>query len=218
MFQIYSKLLKYVNRRDSLELILNLNQQEIRFSGRVLDTPTETTVELEVPHSLRNFLLPLENMPLVIIGRWSAIGIIEVAGTLIEATQALNHLSIIITPGKELKQVQRRQYFRLPLLRPLHLLDSTQSIMKGYTQDVSAGGLRCILGESLNIGSVINVSFELNKQPIELKGTILDTSKSPEEENQYIHRIEFTHITEKSRSQLLSSIFTEQSRIKRIRI
>lgn len=143
-------------------------------------------------------------------------GILEMNGRILQCKRTGDTSTLVVELIEDVCQTQRRQYFRLPILRDVQLAISGEGYLDGLTQNISAGGIRCILPMRPREGAKIKVKLDLNKESFELTGEILETMVFDEPSQRFIIRIRFIDPTEKDRSRLISYIFGEQSRQKRM--
>ncbi len=144
-----------------------------------------------------------------------AAGILEMSGRIIESSRAGIATTLVVELSEDILQIQRRQDYRLPLLREIRLGNSGDGYFNGLTQNISAGGLRCIIPTRMRPGTRIGVKLELGQETLELSGEVLETFEFDETAQRHIFRIRFLDIPEKIRSRLTAYIFSEQSRQKR---
>lgn len=143
-------------------------------------------------------------------------GILEMDGRIIQSTRTGNTSVLVVELMADVHQTQRRQYYRLPILRDVRLGNSGDGYFNGVTQNISAGGLRCVLPTRLRAGAHITVKLELSQEAFELKGEVLDAMEFDEQSRRYVLRIRFTDTSEKDRTRLIAYIFSEQGRQKKI--
>jgi len=142
-------------------------------------------------------------------------GILEMSGRIIRSTRTGSATTLVVELSEDIHQTQRRQDYRLPILREIRLGNSGEGYFNGLTQNISAGGLRCILPTRMRPGTRISVKLELDQEILELSGEVLETLEFDEKSQRYIFRIRFLDISEKIRSKLTAYIFSEQSRQKK---
>lgn len=141
-----------------------------------------------------------------------AAGILEMNGRIIESSRTGADITLVVALSENIHQIQRRQDYRLPLLREIRLGNSGIGYYDGLTQNISAGGLRCILPTRMRPGTRIGLKVELSRETLELEGEVLETFEFDEELQRHIFRIRFVDVPEKIRSRLTAYIFSEQSR------
>jgi len=139
-------------------------------------------------------------------------GILEMSGKIVQSTRTGSTTILVIELIDNIQQTQRRQYYRLPILRDVRLGNSGDGFFDGVTQNISAGGIRCILPIKIRTGAQITVKLELNREPFELKGEVLEALEFDENTQRFMLRVRFIGTSEKDRSKLISYIFSEQSR------
>jgi len=139
-------------------------------------------------------------------------GILEMAGRILRCAATENTLVLVVELSDEIRQQQRRQFFRLPILREVHMGLQGDAPHIGVTQNISAGGLRCVYPEHLRVGAPITVSLELGHELFQLSGEVLESSAVDDTLQRFILRVRFTDVPEKEQTRLMALLFREQSR------
>lgn len=152
------------------------------------------------------------NSPIKLTASKNSAGILKMRGTIIRSSQTGNVTTLVVELAPDIQQTQRRQDYRLPILRDVRLGNGGEGYYDGLIQNISAGGIRCILPTRMRAGTKINLKLELNQECFDLGGEVLESIEINEEAQRFILRIRFIDISEKIRSRLTSHIFIEQSR------
>lgn len=139
-------------------------------------------------------------------------GMLEMDGYLVRCTASDSTLLLVVELTEDIRQHQRRQFFRLPILREIHLGLKGDNPGIGMTQNISAGGLRCVYGGHLRVGASVAVRLELNRELFELSGEVLESALADDTGQNHVLRIRFTEVSEKEQQRLISLLFREQSR------
>lgn len=213
------KIKKLFQTGDSLELhieglkqgkvILKSSLKEFLDSGRLIvlaDSNTESKLDLKDP-----------NIDIKLSTNKDSAGIIKINATIKEFSESNDNFTLLIELGDEIEQTQRRQHYRLPVLKDVKLGLQGDNLYDGFTQNISAGGVKCIFPIRIRPGAQIKLMMELDSKEFEITGKVLDSIEFNENKNNYVLRIEFIDLNEKLKSKLVSYIFHEQSRQNRIK-
>lgn len=204
---------------DSLELhieglkqgkvVLQSSLKEFLDSGRLIimaDSNNEMNLDLKDP-----------NLDIKVTTNKDSAGIIKIKGTIKELSENEDTFTLLVELGDEIEQTQRRQHYRLPVLKDIKIGLQGDGYYEGVTQNISAGGIKCIFPVRIRPGAQIKLMLELDSELFEVTGKVLDSIVFNEEKESYILRIEFIDVNEKVKSKLVSFIFHEQSRHNRIK-
>lgn len=210
-----NRLKNLLNAGDRLELHIDGEDG----SDLTLETSLEALIDndkliiLANIHSAYGSLRAQESITLV--ANKDSAGILEMSGKIVQRSLAGNSSILVVELVDDVQQTQRRQYYRLPILRDVRLGNSGEGYFDGLTQNISAGGLRCILPQRIRAGAQIKVKLELGQTPFELTGEVLEANAFDEENSRFLLRIRFIDTSEKDRARLISYIFSEQGRQKK---
>lgn len=161
-------------------------------------------------------------------------GIYRGIGTIIERGKENNFYYLIAKFKNDFRKVQRRKYFRLDCLLPFEFKKETEddfeldfSIEKmnesnepdvlqdeGYTNDISAGGIRFVAKSRLENQDEISVTillpFHEGEKTLQLKAIVLDREIVADFPVKYSYRAEFLDIEEQTREEIIRFIFQQQ--------
>jgi c-di-GMP-binding flagellar brake protein YcgR len=139
-----------------------------------------------------------------------------------EIRDNMEYLKIMIEG--DIEKIQRRRYFRLEFVIPVRYrvldLESKQSnalFKKGFTRDISGGGLCINIKEKLKKNDLIECELGIMEdETINCKGIIVRTDKKIIE-NRIIYRtaISINDIDEKKREKLVKYIFDKQRKLRK---
>ncbi len=184
--------------RVSLESSLDevLNQNELKLQTQLPSIPmkalSQKTVEL--------------------VTKKDATGIIRIKGKIKSLDYDGAFAEMTIELDDDIEQMQRRAFYRLPILRDITVLSDQATKVVGMTQNISAGGLKCLISSTFSVGELIHLSMDLGKDTYQFKARILQSSPVDQSDSKCMVRVEFLNISEKQRSKLLAYIFQEQSK------
>ncbi|WP_129722479.1 flagellar brake protein [Xylanivirga thermophila] len=129
-----------------------------------------------------------------------------------------------ISPKSNIIKSQRRNFYRLKTTAPISifLLDQygeplDNGPVKGTTIDISGGGVKVLLNQEINKGSLINCQISLHDdRQIVVKGKVLRCNKVIEDSiEKYKIGICFLNISEMNRDSIVQYIFQQQMRLRR---
>lgn len=203
------KLNKVLKRGDNL--IITYNRREINcvFDVAGDDQVFEVTSHL-AKHQLR-FRVG-DNVMLTTVKE--GIGIIKAEVYIKNIVSLEKGVIITLDIQDYIKHIQRREFFRLNVIREIGVSNEENDELKGITQNVSAGGIKCILSKALDKGKPVQISFSLYDDHFELLGVVLDSQ--PHTYNKYTVRIKFTNTDQKIRQRLISNIFKIQAKSEKV--
>lgn len=121
---------------------------------------------------------------------------------------SLSTLEIVKT--SEFTQIQRRNYFRLPLITNLELLHDNKKY-EMLTKDLSGNGIKGYVSTKLPADSEGILFLNTGEKTLELKYKIIECNPDPEHSYRYEMRASFINIKGSQLSQLLKFIFSKQS-------
>ncbi|MCD5413643.1 MAG: flagellar brake protein [Clostridiales bacterium] len=116
-----------------------------------------------------------------------------------------------VKPISEPIVVQRRQYFRIDMLKNVTVkeLESDKEV-KCYTKNISGGGIKLICNKKIQAGKVIECKLFLKEgYMVTAVGKIITTKKSIDE-TKYELSVEFENISDSTRNNIVSYIFEFQ--------
>lgn len=210
------RLKNLLNTGDRIELYMD----EEKGTSLVLEASFEALIDndkLVIQATVYNAHKSLRsNHAIRLVANKDSAGILEMSGKIIQSTHSGDTSVFVVELAEDIHQTQRRQYFRLSLLKDVRLGNSGEGYFDGVTQNISAGGIRCILPMRMRAGAKITVRLELNQEPFELTGEVLEAMEFDENTRRFVLRIRFIDTSEKDRAKLISYIFSEQSRQKKM--
>ncbi|WP_346913537.1 PilZ domain-containing protein [Clostridium sp.] len=128
-----------------------------------------------------------------------------------------NIAMIILERESELKKVQRRDYVRIPFMNKVKYLPIdkyNESMLRdiencdyreGQTLDLSGGGIRIKVKESLNLGQLVMLNTKINNEDILALGKIVRDEN--QNKNEHIYGVKFKYIDAKIRESIIQFIF-----------
>lgn len=127
---------------------------------------------------------------------------------------------IIMDVITELKKVQRRDFVRIPFLNQLRYLPIDKynenvlhdldhcSFLSGNSMDLSGGGMRIKISESMNLGQLMVVKTVIgNNAVLAICEVVRTEGVNIGKEREYIYGIKFKYIDSKVREDIIGFIF-----------
>lgn len=133
--------------------------------------------------------------------------------------------TIIITYPKEKERIQRREYFRVGIQRPIDLYyndGQKDNTMNGKTIDISGGGVRFWTQNHVRAGFMAEITMHMQDlcnwhEPVKAKGRILYTKPHDSRfttKPGYISVLKFAEIGPKDRQLIMKTCFNVQIEMK----
>ncbi|MEG1256033.1 flagellar brake domain-containing protein [Clostridium sp.] len=124
---------------------------------------------------------------------------------------------IVISKKSELEKIQRRDFVRIPFIneigyaiidkyneRMLHDIEKVD-YKSGKSLDLSGGGMRIKIKESLNLNQLIMIKTEVNNKPVLALGKVARIENSQGDE--HVYGMAFKYIDNKVREEIIKFIF-----------
>lgn len=122
-------------------------------------------------------------------------------------------LLIVLKPDK-IKQIQRRQWVRLPVRLPICFQSEQPDapVYKGETIDISGGGALFKSDRAFERGQMLNIVLELpDREPVCCKSTVLRVVKEYKAKEEYCKIVvEYDDINDGQRDRIMNYIFEKQ--------
>lgn len=142
-------------------------------------------------------------------------GIVELKSRVLKRVKIRSISTIVFEVISEPLFIQRREFFRLKILKDLTISYGDGSSIKLMTKEISAGGLSGLVvdfGELL-VGQKVVVTIDIGSQKINLLGEVLYCAPFKDSIRRFEYRIKFIDVSEKTRRLLLNYIFSEQRKL-----
>jgi len=69
--------------------------------------------------------------------------------------------------------IDRRRFIRVEFPFTIHIYQPQQLAISAYTEDISEGGVKVTIKESLSIGAMVELEIYVREEPINCKGKII---------------------------------------------
>ncbi|WP_053957418.1 flagellar brake protein [Inediibacterium massiliense] len=114
-------------------------------------------------------------------------------------------------------RIQRRDFYRLAVVLSgkLTIKEKGRGEKIAFlTKDISGGGLRAIIKEEIEKGSIVEIDLLIDEKLVFARGEILRCISSDETKGDYDIGIAFKEIDEKDREQIISFIFETERKMR----
>ncbi|OPJ57108.1 flagellar brake protein [Alkalithermobacter paradoxus] len=114
----------------------------------------------------------------------------------------------------EIKKIQRRDYFRLEISIPIELYDLGDNLIsKGYTKDISGGGISAILDRKIQNNIYVYCKIDIDNKKYKLHSKIVRSGIYEKNTDLFEIGISFEKIDNKERNNIVGFIFKEQRKL-----
>jgi len=114
----------------------------------------------------------------------------------------------------DVERVQMRSYVRFEVLLDVRLMiidEDNAKPISTITKDISAGGLRVMMGTPLPVGTQLDIAFNLDEENVvEAKGEVVRIIRPKADHDKYAVAIRYSQIDEKVRGKVIKFIFKKQ--------
>ncbi len=159
-----------------------------------------------------NFSNPINrlyNGPIHLTAYHNEMGIFKMSGRKTTYTTEANYTYIGVKISKNYKVIQRRQYFRLKLLREVELVSLNGHAIKGLTNNISAGGIKFVVPLDILTGAKFTINFELGDSEYSYQAICLGNALSVDGRSHVI-RAKFIELEDRDRQNIISGMFSLQ--------
>ncbi|MCK8058624.1 MULTISPECIES: flagellar brake protein [unclassified Fusibacter] len=153
------------------------------------------------------------NKPVSLTTQKETTGILNMNGHITQVDRNGNEVVLVVSLSDNIEQTQRREDFRLPILREVKIAALGDQVLEGVTQNISAGGMRCMIQTPIEEGQTLDIIVTLDLFEYTFKGRVLETINH-ENQASFILRIAFEELSPVEKKKLVAFIFSEQSRQK----
>ena len=122
-------------------------------------------------------------------------------------------VTFVLEPTSSIERIQRRNYYRLPIVLPCVLKKQENDKVVEYScvsKDLSGGGIKLICKQEINLDENIVVTIKIHEeQMIAIKGKVIRVVKGFED-NSYEISVEFKNVEGNHLDQIIAFIFEKQ--------
>lgn len=115
-----------------------------------------------------------------------------------------------LVPSSDAEELQRRESFRLPIMRTLAYYHN-DNFGEILTRDLSAGGVRGVINERFEVNDELIVDLDLDEEVIELRAVVVSCELMDGYFNKFDVRMSFKDVTNAQQSQLINYLFGKQA-------
>jgi len=210
---------------------LPINKPEIEdYASKIIDIEGDDIIHILNPMLEGQIrLIPLGAVIDVIVYRNDAVGgIVSFTGEVVNRVESnINFIKVKII--SKLKKIQRREFYRLPIITKVHIrkllidstselnLDDSQKYDVGVTKDLSGGGMSVASNLIVDKDDIVAVKIFVDNNEVNFifaHGKVLRTQLIDTSAYKYEIGIQFESITETARENLIQYIFVEQRKLR----
>ncbi len=172
----------------------------------------EVIDENELLVCIANFINPINRLYKGIIhltAYHNEMGIFKMSGRKTSYTIEKNYTYIGVKILKNYKVIQRRQYFRLKLLREIELVSQNGYAIKGLTNNISAGGIKFVVPLDILTGAKFTINFNLDDSEYSYLAICLGNTLSNDGRSHMI-RAKFLDLDDRDRQSIIAGMFSLQ--------
>lgn len=122
----------------------------------------------------------------------------------------------VIEVPSNVERIQQRSFVRIDVALPSEVSlvgnDETDDkiVFETITKDISGGGARLILNQSIEDGTKLSMTIKLPDENILVNGEVIRSEKPDADRNLFWVGVKFTDINEPARNKLIKFIFKKQ--------
>ncbi|KXZ39788.1 c-di-GMP-binding flagellar brake protein YcgR, contains PilZNR and PilZ domains [Alkalithermobacter thermoalcaliphilus JW-YL-7 = DSM 7308] len=121
---------------------------------------------------------------------------------------------LIVKRVSDIKKIQRRNYFRLDISLPVDIYDlEKQLILRGYTKDISGGGISLLSNKTISKNSIIFCKINIENNIYNIKSKVVRSGIWEKNPDMFEIGLSFIEITDKERNEIVGFIFKEQRKL-----
>lgn len=184
------------------------NGKKVEYVSQVEEIVGEKNIKIAVPIKNHQLVTIMNGTVLEIIYNFEKLGVFSFKGKVISKYKEKipTMLIEIISP---VKKSQRRNFFRLELIIPVQIKRIEDIIYeKGFTKDLSGGGVKIHTEMKLDLDESIKIEFSLGENAFSLEALVKNIKKS--EESGYEISLEFTDMSDIDRNDIIGYLFEQQ--------
>lgn len=124
----------------------------------------------------------------------------------------------VLSKPFNVRKIQRREFVRVEIMEPtictIHKNKENESKVKALLLDLSGGGARIRMKESLNEGDSLIISIEIDNVTIESVATII--RREPDVDKLHIYGLEFNDINDRLREKIIKKVFMQMRKLREL--
>ena len=208
------------------------------YASSVSEIISEDTLEILMPmEKSKLILLPIDGKYNLIF--YGENGLYECDARIVDRYKSNNVYILVVELISNLRKYQRREYYRFScaiemtsrvleaseleamdrgVLKP-DMLEHSEPLKQSIIVDISGGGLRFLSTQKYEKDDTLYIGYHLmiggEKKKFESTGKVLSIRKSENRPGVWEHRVQFCHMDEKEREQIIKYIFEEERKSRR---
>ncbi|HZJ57619.1 MAG TPA: PilZ domain-containing protein, partial [Clostridia bacterium] len=132
-----------------------------------------------------------------------------------------NAVVVSITRTSPIQRIQRREFYRLRVILPVDFwlldddIEDKPTVYKGYSIDISGGGLKLNTDYCLEVNTAIECRIDLgNERQLQIKGKVIRVNPAGGSGYRYELGISFCCVSHRVREDLIRFIFSKQRELR----
>lgn len=131
-------------------------------------------------------------------------------GMIMKKTKSAAIVENIIQKVSEIRELQRRNAFRLPITKSATIYVDGEPL-EILSKNISASGIRFVVGEKLYINSIVQVKLDFeNEISITTEARVIESKLQEDSQYKYDTRIMFIGLDDQEKDKLVNYIFSKQ--------
>lgn len=195
--------------------IMNRQNEIIKLKTIVEEILDESTMRLFAPvqNGVQYPIKERQSFNLVAIFKYPTVDKYDILACrckMISRQRIENISTITVSKTTVFKQIQRRNYFRLPLIKTIPVMQNGIKY-ELLSKDLSGNGVKGYISKKLDLNEEAILMLDIESKVLELRMKVLECAPDPEHSYRYEMRGNFANIKNTQSSQLLKYIFSKQS-------
>ena len=232
MLEQYIQLGQRIDLESVTRIMADGEPQQLRkvYSSKVYDILTDEKIEIVMPYEQRRLvLLPVDSEYSIYF--YTDNGMLECRARITDRYKSNNVFILVMELLTNLRKYQRREFYRYNCVlelesrvledderalvgTPLQEFVQDLPLQKSVIVDISGGGLRFLSNENYKEGSLLFCRYQLEQKDsgkvYEVIGKVLSTNPAKKRPGFYEYRIQYQHIDNKKREEIIQYIFEEE--------
>lgn len=211
------------------------NEKKVYIS-KVYDILSEDTMEILMPmEQTKLILLPVDSVYDLIIYQES--GLYQCLARVIDRYKSNNVFILVVELVSNLRKYQRREYYRFSCALEMCARNLQEEELEAVEQnlpytltpglplkqsiivDISGGGLRFLSSQRYEPGSMLYITYNLQKgiekKKYEIIGKVLSVKELENRKGTFEHRVQYYDMNSKIREEIIKYIFEEERKNRR---
>lgn len=232
MLEQYIQLGQRIDLESVTRIMADGEPQQLRkvYSSKVYDILTDEKIEIVMPYEQRRLvLLPVDSEYSIYF--YTENGMLECRARIVDRYKSNNVFILVMELLTNLRKYQRREFYRYNCVlelesrvledderalvgTPLQEFVQDLPLQKSVIVDISGGGLRFLSNENYKEGSLLFCRYQLEQKDsekvYEVIGKVLSANPAKKRPGFYEYRIQYQHIDNKKREEIIQYIFEEE--------